>query len=116
MKTSKTAASTVTALSPTEIEAKLAAIKEFNNSALELLQSLLKPRWPALVKQAAEQDVSGDHLAALCGKMLRTRREWTHLPNFAARELAAAHGLLLALGSNVTAADEAQLDALSKSV
>lgn len=84
------------------------ALRAENGAAVQTLQGVCKDdvRWLKLVTQAANQGVAGDHFAALCGKMLRTRREWTHLVTDEQRGLAAFIGLLCAIGSPTEAESE----------
>lgn len=91
-----------------DAKAAVLDLKAENGAAVQALQGVCKDdvRWLKLVAQAANQGVAGDHFAALCGKMLRTRREWTHLVTDEQRGLAAFIGLLCAIGSPTEAESE----------
>lgn len=97
-----------------EAKARVAGLVEENKAAEELLQKVCNDaeRWQRLQAQARTQGIDEAQFTSLCGKMVRTRKEWTHLPSEAARHMAAFHGLLLALGSTPTAAEETALQAL----
>lgn len=91
-----------------EARERIAKLKAENEAAEATLQKACNnaERWERLKQQAQAQGIGPESFTALCGKMLRTRREWSELKNDAARELAAFHGLLVTLGSLVTAKDE----------
>jgi hypothetical protein len=95
------------ALTPSEIEDRLAVIAEENAAAEKLLQTLCNDdaRWHKLRKQGLAQGIDQAQFTSLCGKMVRTRKEWSGIP-LDARALAAFHGLLIALGSTPNAADD----------
>lgn len=104
--------STMKAKSPikTAADAK-AAVRDVhaeNKAAETLLQAVCSDpaRWLKLKAQALNQGVHGEHFAALCGKMVRTRFAWTHLTTDEQRGLAAFIGLLCLLGSPVEAESE----------
>lgn len=86
-----------------------------NKAAETLLQGVCSDpaRWLKLKAQALNQGVHGEHFEALCGKMVRTRREWTHLTTDEQRGLAAFIGLLCALGSPVEAESQRLTEMLS---
>lgn len=91
-----------------EARERIAKLKADNEAAEAILQKVCNnaERWAKLKQQAQAQAIGPESFAALCGKMLRTRREWSALKSDAAREIAAFHGLLVSLGSLVTAKDE----------
>lgn len=84
------------------------ALRAENGAAAAVLQGVCNDaaRWRKIITQAANQGIAGDHFAALCGKMVRTRREWTHLVTDDQRSLAAFIGLLCAIGSPTEAESE----------
>jgi hypothetical protein len=92
----------------TQARQRVAQLLADNTAARETLERVCNnpDRWARLNAQAATQGLSALEFDSLCGKMLRTRREWTHLPTPAAREIAAFHGLLITLGSAPSSADE----------
>lgn len=98
------------ALTRPEIDARLAAIAAENAAAEELLKTLCNDaeRWQRLQAQAVNKGIDAAQFTSLCGKMVRTRKEWAHLP-LQARAIAAFHGLLVTLGSTPNAADEKAL-------
>lgn len=93
------------ALSKDEIDAKLKAIAEENTAAQALLEKHFgAERWKKIQKQARTRGESEAGFLSLCGKMLRTRREW-HPGKELAIQHAAAIGLLIAIGSQPSAED-----------
>jgi hypothetical protein len=106
-KTSAESAPIPEALAPSQIKDKLTAIAAENSAAEELLQTLCNDavRWSKLKARAVNMGYNAVQFTSLCGKMVRTRKEWTHIP-LPARALAAFHGLLITLGAKLTEADE----------
>lgn len=100
------------ALTKSELDKKLAAIAKENEAALNDISAHFgAERWTRLVEQALAQGLDHAQLLSLCGKMRRTRKEW-HADNAQAALIAAAHGLLISLGSVPSKADEAALEAV----
>ncbi len=97
-----------------EAKARVADLIAENKAAEELLKTLCNDadRWKRLQTQALNQGVDAAQFTSLCGKMVRTRKEWNHLP-LPARDRAAFHGLLITLGSTPTAADETAFETAS---
>lgn len=86
-------------------QAKVARLRADNSqAAADLAAHFGSERWAALVRQCEAQGLNAEGIAALCGKMRRTRREW-HAGNDAAALQAACNGFLCAVGSVPKEAD-----------
>lgn len=102
-------------LTQDDAKERVAVLMQQNTAArAELEAHFGAERWQKLRAQSVNSGIADEHLTSLCGKMRRTRREW-HPDNDRAALIAAAHGLLVTLGSVPSEADVAALQDALKS-
>ncbi len=92
--------------------AKLKAIAAENAAAKTEIETYFGPeRWTALMKQAAQRNLTPANVETLCGNLRRTRRQWVMVEgNDRAALILAANHLILELGRRPTQEDEAALE------